>query len=78
MAEPCPVCAGKRLRPEALNVFLGKAGIRPEWIGLLESTADLRDITYVGRMSGVGNLADLPLEEARTKYINISSKNCSP
>jgi excinuclease ABC subunit A len=21
--EPCPVCAGKRLRPEALNVFLG-------------------------------------------------------
>ncbi len=22
--EPCPVCHGKRLRPEALNVFLGK------------------------------------------------------
>ncbi|HVY35720.1 MAG TPA: excinuclease ABC subunit UvrA [Candidatus Paceibacterota bacterium] len=37
--EPCEVCHGKRLRPEALNVFLGSVGAKDEGMNIVKLTS---------------------------------------
>ncbi len=56
--EPCDVCAGARLRPEALNVFLGK--VKGE-----EGAGPVAGMSIVG-------LASLSIEDAQKFFENLN------
>jgi excinuclease ABC subunit A len=69
--EPCPVCHGARLRPEALNVFLEKDNKNPD-----ESIPDTKQRVKEGRLNIV-ELTDLSIKDAYDFFmlLDLSKKD---
>ena len=69
--EPCPVCHGTRLRPEALNVFLEKEGKDPE-----QPIPDTKQRLKEGRLNIV-EITALSIKDAYEFFeeLNLSKKD---